>query len=91
MKSRDYSILKLLDLSRKEVKNLRVWLKDLRIEKGLTMKEVGARLGISESYYCAIEAGDRQKKMDVTLAAGLAAVFGRPIAEIIALETASAS
>ena len=91
MKSKDYSILKLLGLSRKEVKILRAWLKDLRNEKGLTMKEVGAQLGISESYYCAIEAGDRQKKMDVTLAAGIATVFGRPVAEIIALETASAS
>lgn len=91
MKSKGYSILKLLNLSRKEVKNLRVWLKDLRIEKGLTMKEAGAQLGISESYYCAIEAGDRQKKMDVTLAAGIATVFGRPIAEIIAMETASAN
>ena len=91
MKSGGYSILKLLNMSRKEVNILRVWLKDMRIEKGLTMKEVGAQLGISESYYCAIEAGDRQKKMDVTLAAGIATVFGRPIAEIVALETASAS
>ena len=64
---------------------MREWLKTLRVEKGCTMKEMGDKLHISESYYCAIENGDRQKKMDVTLAAGLAEAFGVPIARIIEL------
>lgn len=65
---------------------MRKWLKTLRVEKGRTMKEMGDKLHISESYYCAIENGDRQKKMDVTLAAGLAEAFGVPIARIIELD-----
>ncbi len=65
---------------------MREWLKILRIEKGYTMKEMGDRLHISESYYCAIENGDRQKKMDVTVAAGLAEAFSVPIARIIELD-----
>ena len=39
---------------------MRDWLKNLRIEKKLTMKELASKLGISESYYCAIENGERQ-------------------------------
>lgn len=65
---------------------MREWLKTLRAEKGYTMKEMGDKLHISESYYCAIENGDRQKKMDVTVAAGLAEAFGVPIAHIIELD-----
>lgn len=65
---------------------MREWLKALRVEKGLTMKAMGEKLHISESYYCAIENGDRQKKMDVAIASGLAEIFGVPIARIIELD-----
>lgn len=65
---------------------MRKWLKDLRVEKGLTMKELGGKLHISESYYCAIESGDRQKNMDVAIAVGLAEAFGVPISRIIELD-----
>lgn len=65
---------------------MRKWLRDLRNEKGLTMKELGEKLHISESYYCAIENGDRQKNMDVTLAVGLAEAFEVPISRIIELD-----
>lgn len=65
---------------------MREWLRSMRIEKNFTMKEMGERLHISESYYCAIENGDRQKKMDITLAYGLAEIFSVPIAEIVARE-----
>ena len=66
---------------------MRMWLKNLRIEKNLSMKELGSRLGISESYYCEIENGNRQKKMDVTLIAGLSAALGVPMAYILEMET----
>ena len=61
---------------------MREWLKTMRIEQGFTMKEMGKRLGISESYYCAIENGERQKRMDLMLCHQLAAIFGKPVAEI---------
>lgn len=65
---------------------MREWLRDLRIRKGLTMKNVADKLGISESYYCTIEHGDRQKKMDLTLASGLAVILEIPVAEIVEKE-----
>lgn len=61
---------------------LRDWLIAMRKKKNLSTKEVATALGISESYYCEIEAGKRQKKMDMVLIAGIAAVLGLPVAEI---------
>ena len=68
---------------------MREWLKNLRTEKGLTMKDMGQKLCISESYYCAIEKKERQKQMDIALASGIAAIFEIPIAEVVALDEAS--
>ena len=65
---------------------MRRWLKALRTEKGLTMKDMGERLCVSESYYSMIENGERQKKMDLIVAAGIAAIFGIPLSHIIELE-----
>lgn len=65
---------------------MRDWLRQARLEKGLKMKEVGETLGIFESYYCAIEAGDRQQRMDLMIAAGLSAILDIPIADIAAAE-----
>ena len=68
---------------------MREWLRNSRTEKGLTMKDMGTKLGISESYYCSIETGTRQKKMDLTLVAGLSVVLGIPVAEIVRYECES--
>lgn len=65
---------------------MRKWLKNLRIEKKYTQKELGSKLGISESYYCAIENGERQKKMDMMLVSGLSAALGVSVARIAQLE-----
>lgn len=62
---------------------MRTWLKDKRQELGLTMKEIGEKLHISESYYCEIENGNRQKKMDIVLVSGLSAILGISVADII--------
>lgn len=61
---------------------MREWLRNSRVEKDLTMKELGTRLGISESYYCSIESGIRQKKMDMALVAALAVALDMPVAVI---------
>lgn len=66
---------------------MRLWLKTLRSDMDLSMKDMGNRLGISESYYCAIENGERQKKMDVMLISALATIFEKPVAELIRMET----
>ena len=67
---------------------MREWLHTWRTSKGLTMKELGEKLGISESYYFAIEKGERQKKMDIVLAAGLSAALDVPVADIILQDAA---
>jgi transcriptional regulator with XRE-family HTH domain len=65
---------------------MREWLKTARREKKLTMKDMAAALGISESYYCAIENGERQKRLDIMVASTLAEVLGVSVAEIIRRE-----
>ncbi len=65
---------------------MREWLRDLRNQKGLTMKNIAEKLGISESYYCAIENGERQKKMDMLLASGLSAILEVPVSRIVQLD-----
>ena len=62
---------------------MREWLKKAREDSGLTMKTIADKLGVSESYYCAIENGTRQKKMDIVLASGLSAALGVPLAVIV--------
>ena len=65
---------------------MRVWLKDARKAKKMTMKDIASKLGISESYYCCIEKGTRQEKMDLVLVGGLSAALGIPVSKIIQME-----
>lgn len=67
---------------------MREWLKIARTEKNLTMKEISSKLGISESYYCSIERGTRQRKMDYALVAALSAILEMPIDTIAQHEKA---
>lgn len=64
----------------------REWLKEKRIGSGFTMAQMASKLDITESYYSLIEAGERQKKMDVALASKLAVVFNMPIKKIAEYE-----
>lgn len=64
----------------------REWLKEARTKAGKTMAEMGEELGISESYYSYIEAGERQKQMDITLCAKLSKIFSIEIQQIVELE-----
>lgn len=65
---------------------MRVWLKTAREKAGLSMAALAKILGISESYYCMVENGQRQKTMDLTLAAMLSAALQIPIEQILELE-----
>lgn len=65
---------------------MRVWLRNLREEKKLTMKQVAEAIEITEAYYCAIENGYRKKRMDAVLILRLASVFGVEAATILAYE-----
>ena len=66
---------------------MREWLKAERDRKMLTQAEVAKKLDMTESYYALIEAGKRQQRMDIALAAKISAVFDLPILRIIELET----
>lgn len=66
---------------------MREWLRQIRTDRGLTMKSVADTLGISESYYCSIENGDRQKKMDMTVIWGLSAALSIPITKVVDFES----
>lgn len=65
---------------------MRDWLKKMRNEKSFTMKDIAEHIGISESYFCAIENGTRQKSLDVTMAERLSQAFCVPVSVIIDAE-----
>ena len=62
---------------------MREWLKEARLKKGLTLKEMGENLSISESYYCNIEKGNKQKDMDLSLADGISKALDIPLKKIL--------
>lgn len=65
---------------------MRTWLKEKRQAAGLTMAQMAEKLWITESYYSNIEAGKRQKELDLTIAAQLAHILHMSIEEIVACE-----
>ena len=65
----------------------RIWLQNLRNEKGYSMKQMGEMLDISESYYSLIESSQRQRKMDISLASKLSSIFDITIGDITEFES----
>lgn len=65
---------------------MREYLKDIRISREMSQQDVADSLSVSRQYYNLIENGDRQKNMDISLAAKLAEIFGVPVEKIIAEE-----
>ena len=67
---------------------MRTWLKELRISRNMTQKEMSQKIGITEAYYALIENGQRQKKMDVTILAGIAKATGTSVGRVAVMELA---
>ncbi len=65
---------------------MRYWLKEAREGNGLTMKKAAYMLHISESYYCAIERGYRQRDMDMSLVQEISRLFKLPVKKIYQFE-----
>lgn len=61
---------------------LRDYLVELRNRKGLSQQDVADKLGITRQYYQMIEAGERQKHLDLSLAGGLAILLDVTIMDI---------
>ena len=53
---------------------VREYLIEAREKAGLTQQDVANRIGISRQYYQMVETGERQKRMDLSLAGGLSVV-----------------
>lgn len=64
---------------------MRDWLKKSREEKGVTMSEMAQKLDFSEGYYCLIENGKRQKKMDITLLTRISSVLDLPLVDAVSI------
>lgn len=71
-----------------ERKQVREYLIKAREKAGLTQQDVANRIGISRQYYQMVETGERQKRMDLSLAGGLSAILNIPITEIVQKESA---
>ena len=66
---------------------MREWLKNHRKQKGFTMKEIGAKLGVSESYYCAIESGSRKTQLSLGMVVKLSRILGITVEQIADYES----
>ena len=60
---------------------VREYLIEAREKAGLTQQDVANRIGISRQYYQMVETGERQKRMDLSLAGGLSVVLNIPIVQ----------
>ena len=69
---------------------MRDWLKDARLKKQLTQKQMANELGITEGYYSMIENNERQQNMDMSLAIKIGKIFGMSVQEIVNAEEANA-
>lgn len=66
----------------------RRWLKSLRKEKGLTLLELGERIGLSESNLSNIEAGRRKAGgLDVATLTKIATATGTRVSKLLDAET----
>ena len=67
---------------------MRQYLVSLRNEHGYSQQDVAHKLIISRQYYQMIEAGERQKKMDISLASGIATLYGISVMDVENFEKA---
>ena len=61
---------------------MRQYLVSLRNEHGYSQQDVADKLNISRQYYQMIEAGERQKKMDISLASSIATLYGISVMDV---------
>lgn len=65
---------------------MRGYLKQLRKKNNCFQSDIASELGISTNYYCDIENGKRQTKMDVDIVFKLAKIFNVPVDYILTEE-----
>ena len=67
---------------------MRKWLIELRNKAGITQAEMAKKLNLSQSYYAQIEAGERQRNLNLLTATSLAKIFKISVATISKYEQA---
>ena len=67
---------------------MRQYLVSLRNEHGYSQQDVADKLNISRQYYQMIETGERQKKMDISLASSIATLYGISVMDVEKFEKA---
>lgn len=67
---------------------MREWLRTLRCEKGLTQAETAKKLGIGQSYYSAIEQGERLKELGLLFAVEISELLQVSLDKIVEEEKA---
>lgn len=65
---------------------MRTWLRDLRIRRSLSQKDVAAQLEVTQQHYALIEQGKRQKDLTLSWLVKLSNLFDVPVDYIIAEE-----
>lgn len=65
---------------------MREYLVELREERGLSQQDVSKTLNISSQYYSMIERGERQSRMEITLAVQLSNIFNISLQRFVELE-----
>ena len=66
---------------------MRNWMKERRLECGLTQQSVAKSIGISKQYYQQIENNVRQQDLNSSLIMGLAQVFNMSAIDIVNQES----
>ena len=61
---------------------MRDWLKAIRLSKGLSTYQVAELAGIGQSYYWAIEAGERGNPLKVPVAQAIARALGQSVDDL---------
>lgn len=67
---------------------MRKWLIELRNKADITQAEMAKKLNLSQSYYAQIEAGERQRNLNLLTATSLAKIFKISVATISKYEQA---
>lgn len=65
---------------------MREWLNEARKSKGLTLRSLGERIGVSEAYMSLIESGQKKKRMDLRTLAAIAEATGAGVFELMEKE-----
>ena len=62
---------------------MREYLRQLRKKAKMTQEDVAKKLGMVESSYSMIEAGKRQKDLNISLVQSFSEIFDVPVSQII--------